>query len=427
MSINETLTFEDVNGRLISDEDGSWLSPVRFAYNWLQDAPTGYLVTPPMRCQLTLPLSPPDSPKLPDAGANGAEKSKKSVDLHSTVANNINGFDIFPAAAGLPWLTGLSKVRQSRHWRAGLKISTDLLELFSSDVNTTQAVRKNGVSLARIAGHELLTEEEDRFTKFATYLFPEADEERTRLLAATIVYIVIFDDSWEMHSEDKLGTVRDDFIRRLECDIDGQDERTPLQELIDYTVRGFGEQDKIAGDGGREVIDRLVDFCRHVPPQTEFASLGDYLSYRCIDAGVPYILACVKFSLRSNVRIEDPKLARILRLVSDHVSLVNDLASYDKEKRAYDSGKVCYLINAVDVVHRLFSLASPAAAKALAYAMQLQVEAEMEAELGRLVAAGELDAEQLRFVDAALVMAAGNTFYSVVSSRYGGQAAKIKF
>lgn len=34
---------------------------------------------------------------------------------------------------------------------------------------------------------------EDRFTKFATYLFPEADEERTRLLAATIVFIVIFD------------------------------------------------------------------------------------------------------------------------------------------------------------------------------------------------------------------------------------------
>jgi len=49
------------------------------------------------------------------------------------------------------------------------------------------------MSLAHIASHELLTEEEDRFTKFATYLFPEADEQRTRLLAATIVYIVIFD------------------------------------------------------------------------------------------------------------------------------------------------------------------------------------------------------------------------------------------
>ena len=111
----------------------------------------------------------------------------------TTSSDKSNGFDISPLRAGLPWPTGLTKVRQSRHWRAGLRISTDLLELFSNDATSTQAVRRNGVSLACIASHELLTEEEDRFTKFATYLFPEADEQRTRLLAATIVYIVIFD------------------------------------------------------------------------------------------------------------------------------------------------------------------------------------------------------------------------------------------
>lgn len=139
-----------------------------------------------------------------------------------------------------------------------------------------------------------------------------------------------------------------------------------------------------------------------------------------------YILACVKFSLGSSVRIEDPKLARILRLVSDHVSLVNDLASYDKEKRAYDSGSMLYLINAVGVVQRLLTLPSSAAAKSLTYSMQLQVECEMREELDRLVASRELSVEQLQFVDAALVMTAGNVFYSVVSSRYGGQAARIE-
>ena len=56
-----------------------------------------------------------------------------------------------------------------------------------------QAVKASGKSLGSIAAHELTTVEEDRFTKFATYLFPEADEGRMRLLAASIVYIVIFD------------------------------------------------------------------------------------------------------------------------------------------------------------------------------------------------------------------------------------------
>jgi hypothetical protein len=74
-----------------------------------------------------------------------------------------------------------------------LSISSELLELFARDEAISQAVKANGKSLGSIAAHELNTVEEDRFTKFATYLFPEADEGRMRLLAASIVYIVIFD------------------------------------------------------------------------------------------------------------------------------------------------------------------------------------------------------------------------------------------
>lgn len=90
-----------------------------------------------------------------------------------------------------------------------------------------------------------------------------------------------------MHSQDKLSVVRDDFIKRLEDDVEDGADETPLQALISYTVRELKAEDQKAGNGGQEVIDRLVDFCRHVPPQTTFTSLGDYLSYRCIDAGVP--------------------------------------------------------------------------------------------------------------------------------------------
>ncbi|KAK1713912.1 isoprenoid synthase domain-containing protein [Colletotrichum lupini] len=327
--------------------------------------------------------------------------------------------------AGLPWPTGFPKARQSRHWEAGLRISSELLELFSTDSSMFTAVKLNGRSLAKIASHELLLPEEDRFTKFATYLFPEADKERTRLLAATIVFIVIFDDSWEMHSEDKLGVVRDDFLRRLESNGEKEKSKSELQSLIGYVVDGLKSHDKIAGNGGQEVIDRLADFCRHVPPQSNFASLADYLSYRNIDAGVPYILACVKFSLESDVVIEDPKMTRILRLVSDHVSLVNDLASFDKELKALEDGKVCYMINAVDVVRRLLGLHSYSAAKAVTYSVQLEVEAQMEEELERLAKGRVLSPKEEQFVSAALTMTAGNLFYSVVTSRYGGEAAKI--
>lgn len=121
----------------------------------------------------------------------GLKRSVKSGQrLHFTTPN---AFTLDPVAAGLPWPTGLDCIRQSKFWKSGLSISSELLELFARDEAISQAVKANGKSLGSIAAHELNTVEEDRYTKFATYLFPEADEGRMRLLAASIVYIVIFD------------------------------------------------------------------------------------------------------------------------------------------------------------------------------------------------------------------------------------------
>lgn len=168
-------------GRIASQDNHKDVSRIPYSYDWLQDVSAAYLskCPPEVTGYRKLSGSRPSTPS--------------STDSERSQGNDINGFNIYPREAGLPWLTGLHKARQSRHWQAGLKISSELLELFSADVDSSKAVRPNGKSLAKIAQHELMLPAEDRFTKFATYLFPEADEERTRLLAATIVFIVIFD------------------------------------------------------------------------------------------------------------------------------------------------------------------------------------------------------------------------------------------
>jgi hypothetical protein len=108
-------------------------------------------------------------------------------------------------------------------------------------------------------------------------------------LWALLMYGIFGDpDSWEMHSEDKLGVVRDDFVKRLEGQVEeATKQKTHLQALIDYTVQGLKDEDKISGDGGQGLIDHLIDFCCHVPSQQTLDNLGDYLSYRRIDAAVP--------------------------------------------------------------------------------------------------------------------------------------------
>ena len=75
------------------------------------------------------------------------------------------------------------------------------------------------------------------------------------------------------------------------------------------------------------------------------------------------MLAAVKFSTCSKA---DPRLERFLSLIKDHLAIVNDMASYDKEKRDFDHDASKVLINIVDVIQRLLSLPHIGSAKALA-------------------------------------------------------------
>lgn len=61
---------------------------------------------------------------------------------------------------------------------------------------------------------------------------------------------------------------------------------TDLQSLITSVADGLRHEDTIAGNGGQEVIDNLVHFCRHGPPPREFHTVGQYFDYRRIDVAL---------------------------------------------------------------------------------------------------------------------------------------------
>ncbi|KEF50880.1 uncharacterized protein A1O9_13070, partial [Exophiala aquamarina CBS 119918] len=134
--------------------------------------------------------------------------------------------------------------------------------------------------------------------------------------------------------------------------------------------------------------------------------------------------ACLKFSLQSDVDLSSAKLEKILRLIGHHLSIANDLASYEKEWRDFSSGKIRHLINIVAIVQKIDRTVSDTA-KATCYGRQLETERLILEELERMKRVDELSVSEWEFVDAALGMAAGNIFTSVVISRYGGEAARI--
>ena len=62
---------------------------------------------------------------------------------------------------------------------------------------------------------------------------------------------------------------------------------TPLQKRFGEIHEGFLKGDRDMGNGGIEVINAWVDFCRHSPPHQEFRTVREYLDYRHIDIAMP--------------------------------------------------------------------------------------------------------------------------------------------
>lgn len=104
-----------------------------------------------------------------------------------------NAFPIDPKAAGLPYHTGLTCLRHNRHWRAALQYAGELCELVAADQSYNNAKLSRGGNLATIGQRELRAPLGERFVTFAINLFPLADEERMKLIAVGILFVVMFD------------------------------------------------------------------------------------------------------------------------------------------------------------------------------------------------------------------------------------------
>ena len=138
-----------------------------------------------------------------------------------------------------------------------------------------------------------------------------------------------------------------------------------------------------------------------------------------------FVIAAAKFSIKSCASITNPRFSHYLALISDHLGLVNDLASYDKELHALSNGDTSDMINLVHVVKTVTSLQGTDDAKSVAWTLQLQIERQMIDELEGLRREGNLTDDEWWFLEAVTSTAVGNVMFCMTTSRYGGEAARI--
>ncbi|KFY93583.1 hypothetical protein V500_03648 [Pseudogymnoascus sp. VKM F-4518 (FW-2643)] len=340
-----------------------------------------------------------------------------------------HGISLSPLKAGLPWASGILSCRQSKPWRLSLETTRAWLKEFATE-DSMGVISKSGNSIAEISQKELASNFEEGWAKFPIYFFPEGDEQRTKLLAATNVFIFLFDDFWEMHDVTSFSQIQEVFVARMQIGKNLPDDpKSTLHSLIDDMTAEILDLDRNNGnDSGREMLDEMVRFFGRPPPPEKYNNMEDFLLYRHEDAAIHirYVLACTKFSLNSCLDLDSSRLVTYIRLFKDQVSVANDLASWEKEKKAYDAGKVMYMINTVDVVKQLFNLATFDTAVAMTQAFQFQIECDIDDKIQQLVTEDDLTADEWRFIDATLHVMSGNTFTSTVMSRYGGESYRLE-
>ena len=135
-----------------------------------------------------------------------------------------NGIPLHFANAGLPTHTGILNFRQTRYWETVVQVTMELLELFAADescneltlstqpnpnINNDSSVENHYIDgvgiqknhmrpIASVAMEELNKGLLDSWSRFTIYMWPDADEERIKLVAQTIVLIFMFDGMFNL-------------------------------------------------------------------------------------------------------------------------------------------------------------------------------------------------------------------------------------
>ena len=146
--------------------DLSCLPTIKYAYNPLPALPHR--------------IKPPPFPLTSGAAAVNQYSLRNSIRLD-------------PISAGLPYHSTIDHVRASKYWTTNLNETTNLLEILAVDNSATDIEVDHGITLTKLAKKALRPGREHQMVLATQYMFPSADEQRIRLIAALMIIYFVFD------------------------------------------------------------------------------------------------------------------------------------------------------------------------------------------------------------------------------------------
>ena len=105
----------------------------------------------------------------------------------------LNSIQLDPLSAGLPYRSSINHVHASIFWESNLSEANELLRLLASDESAADIEVDHGITLSRLAKKALQPGYEHRMALAGHYMFPCANQQRTKLISALMIIYFVFD------------------------------------------------------------------------------------------------------------------------------------------------------------------------------------------------------------------------------------------
>ncbi|PIG89445.1 hypothetical protein AARAC_009879 [Aspergillus arachidicola] len=364
-----------------------------------------------------------------------------------------NSIVLDPSELSIYWPSYLPCCRQSKHWKIAENMTKELLDAIYED--SFRETQHNRVMPAELQGASLdvrMRKEAELIAtsvKSAAYMFPNASPVRAGMLSQSMLLVFLHDDIVESSPLDALSridlkgsTITDAIFATYEPKPGTtQKHREAMRSFLTAII----EEDRPLG---KRLLSSVLTWLNHtkgyrsISPAV-FESLRNYLDYRSDDIAQEYVspenaqwdrrrklyITSTRFIITQalfacNIHLSETEIHvfnNLLRIYVTHISLTNDLHSFERESEEHErTGRL--LINAIDVIRKVYQV-SPVVAKQLARGFILDTECAFSGEFKKLISSGLLNSAQIRFAKALAECLAGQIFYSITSGRYGGDKA----
>ncbi|PVI03625.1 Aristolochene synthase in complex with 12,13 Difluorofarnesyl diphosphate [Periconia macrospinosa] len=266
------------------------------------------------------------------------------------------------------------------------------------------------------------------FSRVTCFYFPKALPERIRSACKLLTILFLIDDQLEYMSLEE-GKAYNESLMGFCTGESIPDRNVPVQWMM-YDI--WEEMRNIDRQLANEVLEPVFVFMRSQTAKERLSvdNLHDYLQYRQNDVGQALLAALMRFSYALEISpIELAFLSEMDKNCGKHISLVNDILSYEKEKRISETEKSegAILCNAVQILSEQVAI-SVEAAKNVLWIMVRECEhahVKLFSNIDSSIPGLSLKEDLRRYVQGLEYQMSGNEYWSKTTHRYREAKAQL--